>query len=209
MISPGPVDRKEGKLVIMRPMVAVPVTEEDKREARIRAAETLNENQRIGAYVSDAERDWIAVQPRKIAGPPIAITNYDLRWEGTEKTRPSRYARSGFKAISIGTVKTSTGQMELFDCGFPIMSPVISSSNSSAANQTPDAPPGEIGSIMRKAKAGDGFFQTVMAEHYRDGDAVERNLAQAKFWAECACTNREADATNLLDQINKRLAGAR
>src|SRR6185369_203711 len=110
-----------------------------------------------------------------------------------------------FKAISLGKVKTSAGEIELLDCGVPEMSIVVSSANVDLPQVGGINPPGEVGTIMKKAKAGDGFFQTVLSEHYRDGNGVPRDLAQAKFWAECACTNHEADATNLLEQINKKL----
>jgi hypothetical protein len=34
----------------------------------------------------------------------------------------------------------------------------------------------EVNSAFVKAKAGQGFYQIVLAEHFRDGDGVERNL---------------------------------
>ena len=99
--------------------------------------------------------------------------------------------------------------MELFDCGMRVMVAVVTLKKACQKPQDDSEITGPIGSTMKKAKAGDGYFQSVLAEHYRDGDGVDRDLQQAKFWAECARTNREADATKMLEQINKKLAGVR
>lgn len=59
----------------------------------------------------------------------------------------------------------------------------------------------EVALIIARAKSGDGFYQEMLAERYRDGDGVSRDLKSAKFWAECACTNHVSEATNLLNQL--------
>jgi len=188
----GKLIEQRGALILVQPMVRLEMTGREREEAKKQSLESLNSSEGAAAASSNTTPSNTKLE----FGETIAVTNYDGPL--------SPHGMVTFKAVACGSMETSSGQMQLVDCGVPALSQVVTSSTAQPRSSNAE-PPGEVASIMRKATSGDSFFQIVLAEHYRDGNGVPRDLIQAKFWAECACTNHEADATNLLNEINKRM----
>jgi len=57
--------------------------------------------------------------------------------------------------------------------------------------------------LKEKAAEGAPMSQYRLAEKYLKGDGVPMDVEQAKFWLQCSCTNGYADATNLLQKVNR------
>jgi TPR repeat protein len=57
--------------------------------------------------------------------------------------------------------------------------------------------------LKEKAAEGAPMSQYRLAEKYLKGDGVPMDIEQAKFWLQCSCTNGYAEASNLLQKIQR------